>query len=148
MELKLNFIVFIQFPMSFEWFYRIMSNSKRILQDFDNVSASYMSSNPIHHQWTKHIEIDLHFVGEKVSIGEEKVLHVPSSRQFADIFTKGLPSSLLDEFHCSLNIRPRPGWGGLLATVLAHLYVTVCIDWFCCKLTACSNSRTTTHAPT
>jgi hypothetical protein len=28
----------------------------------DNVSASYMSSNPVHHQQTKHIEIDLHFV--------------------------------------------------------------------------------------
>jgi hypothetical protein len=54
----------------------------------DNVSSSYMSSNPVHHQRTKHIEIDLHLVREKVSIDEVKVLHVPSSRQFADISQK------------------------------------------------------------
>jgi hypothetical protein len=40
----------------------------------DNVSASYMSSNP---GQPKHIEIDLYFVREKVSLGEVKVL--PSS---------------------------------------------------------------------
>jgi hypothetical protein len=39
-------------------------------------------------------------------LGEVKVLHVPSSRQFADIFTKGLPSALFDEFCCSLNTLP------------------------------------------
>jgi hypothetical protein len=28
----------------------------------DNVSTSYMSSNPVLHQQTKHIEIDIYFV--------------------------------------------------------------------------------------
>ncbi|KAK1661183.1 hypothetical protein QYE76_049342 [Lolium multiflorum] len=45
----------------------------------DNVSAIYMSSNPVQHKRTKHIEIDIHFVREKVSLGEVRVLHVPSS---------------------------------------------------------------------
>jgi hypothetical protein len=74
----------------------------------DNVSATCMSQNYIHHQWTKHIKIDLHFVRDKVSLGEVKVLYVPASRQFADIFTKGLPSTIYEEFHSSLNTHPRP----------------------------------------
>ena len=57
----------------------------------DNVSAVYMAANPVHHRRTKHIEIDIHFVREKVALGQVRVLHVPSSHQFADIMTKGLP---------------------------------------------------------
>ena len=71
----------------------------------DNISAVYMSSNPVQHQRTKHIEIDLHFVREQVSIGDLRVLHVPTSSQYADIFTKGLPSSVFTEFRSSLNVQ-------------------------------------------
>ncbi|KAL8158650.1 hypothetical protein V2J09_000187 [Rumex salicifolius] len=70
--------------------------------------AVFMSSNPVQHQRTKHIKIDIHFVREKVALGEAKVLHVPTSRQFADIFTKGLPSPLFSEFRDSLCLRPPP----------------------------------------
>ena len=35
----------------------------------DNVSAIYLSSNPVQHQRTKHVEIDIHFVREKVLMG-------------------------------------------------------------------------------
>nr|GEU80442.1 ribonuclease H-like domain-containing protein [Tanacetum cinerariifolium] len=61
----------------------------------DNVSAVYLSCNPVQHQRTKHIEIDIHFVRDFVATGHVRVLHVPSRYQFANIFTKGLPSSLL-----------------------------------------------------
>jgi hypothetical protein len=70
----------------------------------DNVSAVYLSTNPIQHQRTKHVEIDLHFVRDRVAMGEVRVLHVPTTSQFADIFTKGLPSSNFTEFRSSLNI--------------------------------------------
>jgi hypothetical protein len=70
----------------------------------DNVSAVYLSTNPIQHQRTKHVEIYLHFVRDRVSMGEVRVLHVPTTSQFADIFTKGLPSSTFTEFRSSLNI--------------------------------------------
>jgi hypothetical protein len=50
------------------------------------------------------VEIDLHFVRDRVAIGEVRVLHVPTTSQFADIFTKGLPSSTFTEFHSNLNI--------------------------------------------
>ncbi|GKC61679.1 ribonuclease H-like domain-containing protein [Tanacetum coccineum] len=44
---------------------------------YDNVSAVYMSTNPVQHRRTKHIEIDIHFVRDIVAKGEVRVLHVP-----------------------------------------------------------------------
>ncbi|GKD18310.1 ribonuclease H-like domain-containing protein [Tanacetum coccineum] len=75
----------------------------------DNFSAIYMSANPVQHQRTKHIRIDIHFVHDMVTAGQVRVLHVPSRYQYADIFTKGLPSALFEEFQSSLSIRPHPG---------------------------------------
>ncbi|KAJ9545538.1 hypothetical protein OSB04_025245 [Centaurea solstitialis] len=74
----------------------------------DNVSAVYLSDNPVQHQRTKHIEIDIHFVREKVRIGHIRVLHVPSSLQYADIFTKGLPRQLFESFRSSLSVCATP----------------------------------------
>ncbi|XP_057526265.1 uncharacterized mitochondrial protein AtMg00810-like [Amaranthus tricolor] len=70
----------------------------------DNVSAVYLAGNPVHHQRTNHIEIDVHFVREQVKRGDVRVLHVPSPYQIADIFTKGLPRVLFDDFRSSLNV--------------------------------------------
>jgi len=78
---------------------------RSVLVYCDNISAVYMFSNPVQHQRTKHIEIDLHFVREKVALGDVRVLHVPTTSQYADIFTKGLPSSIFCEFRSSLNVR-------------------------------------------
>jgi hypothetical protein len=74
----------------------------------DNVSAVYLSTNPVQHQRTKHVEIDLHFVRDRVALGEVRVLHVPTTSQYADIFTKGLPTSVFVEFRNSLNVRSAP----------------------------------------
>lgn len=78
--------------------------TKAALVYCDNISAVYLSQNPVKHQRTKHIEIDIHFVREKVTMGQVRVLHVPSSHQYADIFTKGLPTSLFNEFRSSLTV--------------------------------------------
>ncbi|GKD24565.1 ribonuclease H-like domain-containing protein [Tanacetum coccineum] len=43
----------------------------------DNVSAVYLTANPVQHQRTKHIEIDIHFVCDMVALGHVRVLHVP-----------------------------------------------------------------------
>jgi hypothetical protein len=64
----------------------------------DNISVVSLSTNPVQHQRTKHVEIDLYFIREKVTIGQVRVLHVPTISQFTDIFTKGLPSSVFNEF--------------------------------------------------
>ncbi|GJT34045.1 ribonuclease H-like domain-containing protein [Tanacetum coccineum] len=76
----------------------------------DNVSSVYLSSNPVQHQRTKHIKIDIHFVRDQVVAGRVRVLHVPSRYQFADIFTKGLPYVLFDDFRTSLSCNtPKSG---------------------------------------
>ncbi|GJT65598.1 retrovirus-related pol polyprotein from transposon TNT 1-94 [Tanacetum coccineum] len=69
----------------------------------DNVSAVYLSTNPVQHRRYKHIKIYIHFVREYVASGQVRVLHVPSRFQYADIFTKGLPTALFLEFRSSLN---------------------------------------------
>jgi hypothetical protein len=73
----------------------------------DNVSACYLSTNPVQHQRTKHVEVDLYFVRDKVATGDVRVLHVPTTSQYADIFTKGLPSMVFTKFRTSMNISQR-----------------------------------------
>ncbi|GJR29769.1 ribonuclease H-like domain-containing protein [Tanacetum coccineum] len=75
---------------------------------YDNVSAVYLSSIPDQHRRTKHIEIDIHFIRDLVAAGQVRVLHVPSRYQYADIFTKGLPPTLFEEFRTSLSVRCSP----------------------------------------
>ncbi|GJV58267.1 ribonuclease H-like domain-containing protein [Tanacetum coccineum] len=82
--------------------------SSAMLVYCDNVSAVYLSCNPVQHQRTKYIEIDIYFVRDLVVAGQVRVLHVSSRYQFADIFTKGLPSALFEEFRSSLSIRSPP----------------------------------------
>jgi len=70
----------------------------------DNVSAVYLTKNPVHHGRTKHLELDVHFVCEKVALGDVRILHVPTRHQLADIMTKGLLTTLFDDFRSSLCI--------------------------------------------
>jgi hypothetical protein len=50
------------------------------------------------------VEIDLHFIRERVAVGDVRVLSFLTMLQFVDIFNKGLPSSVSNDFRSSLNI--------------------------------------------
>ncbi|KAH9672322.1 retrovirus-related pol polyprotein from transposon RE1 [Citrus sinensis] len=70
----------------------------------DNMSALHMAKNPIHHARTKHIELDYHFVREKVTCGLLTTKYIPSLQQTADIFTKPLSKELFIKFRYKLGI--------------------------------------------
>ncbi|GKD39955.1 ribonuclease H-like domain-containing protein [Tanacetum coccineum] len=84
----------------------------------DNVNVVYLSTK---HQRTKHIKIDIHFVREYVTSGQIRVLHVPSRFQHADIFTKGLPTTLFLEFRSKCSKTSRSNCGGVLAVIYHRL---------------------------
>jgi hypothetical protein len=79
---------------------------KAIVAFCDNVSAVYMSKNPVHHKRMKHIELDIHFVREREQAGELRVLHVLTGEQYADIVTKGLTTKTFEAFRGSLCVMP------------------------------------------
>jgi hypothetical protein len=66
----------------------------------DNMSARSLASNLVYHARTKHIELDVHYVRDRVLQNKLKVCYIPSSDQIADCLTKPLGHS---QFHCLIN---------------------------------------------
>ena len=56
----------------------------------DNKAAISISENPVQHDRTKHVEIDRHFIKEKLEKQIISLPHVKSEDQLADILTKGV----------------------------------------------------------
>jgi histone deacetylase 1/2 len=70
----------------------------------DNIGATYLSSNPVFHARTKHIEVDFHFVRERVAQKLLQIRFISSKDQLADIFTKPLPLPLFVACKRNLNL--------------------------------------------
>ena len=66
----------------------------------DNKSAIDIAHNPVQHDRTKHVEIDRHFIKEKLDNGTIALTYIPTDSQVADVLTKGLPKSKF-EHHLS-----------------------------------------------
>lgn len=56
----------------------------------DNKFAISIAHNPIHHDKTKHIEINKHFIKKKLDNKQISTPYVPIYEQLSDVFTKGL----------------------------------------------------------
>lgn len=70
----------------------------------DNKAAISMATNPVQHDRTKHVEIDRHFIKEKIDHGIIIVNHVPSCHQTADILTKALPRHTYEDLRTNLGM--------------------------------------------
>ncbi|XP_042939352.1 uncharacterized mitochondrial protein AtMg00810-like [Carya illinoinensis] len=70
----------------------------------DNLSALHMTANLVFHARSKHIEIDYHFVPERVALGLLHTRHIPASSQLADIFTKPLGRPALQSLRTKLGL--------------------------------------------
>ena len=66
-----------------------------------------MTINPVFHAQSKHIELEYHFVRERVSMGLLITRHVFSTSQIMDIFTKPLCKASLSHFRNKLCLHPR-----------------------------------------
>ena len=81
----------------------IISNSTMTVL-CDNKATISIAKNPVQHDRTKHVEIDRHFIKEKLEGGTIRLMYIPSSHQTADILTKALPRATYENMKSKLGM--------------------------------------------
>jgi hypothetical protein len=70
----------------------------------DNMGVRYLASNPISHGRMKHVEVNFHFVRDRVAHKLLEVRFISTNDQIADGFTKAISQGWLLEFQHNLNL--------------------------------------------
>lgn len=63
----------------------------------DNKATMSIAHNPMHHERTKHVKIDRHFIKEKIDNGSICTTYLLTKQQVVDIFTKSPPKPSFEE---------------------------------------------------
>ena len=74
----------------------------------DNLGATYLSANSIFYARTKHVEVDYHFVRDRVAKKEMQIHFIPSQDQLANVLTKLLSTDSFTAFRFKLRVDPPP----------------------------------------
>ena len=74
----------------------------------DNLGATYLSVNPIFYARTKHVEVDYHFVRDRIAKKETRIRFISSQDHLVVIFTKPLPTTFFIAFRFKLRVDPPP----------------------------------------
>jgi hypothetical protein len=71
---------------------------------YDNLGATYLSANPVFYVRMKYIEVDFHFIRERVARKLLDIRSISTKDQLTDGFTKPLRNWLLIQFRNNLNV--------------------------------------------
>jgi hypothetical protein len=97
-----------------------------IMLYYDNKATINIANNSVQHDRTKHVEIDRHFIKEKLDSGEICLPFVRTTKQLADVFNKGLDTAEFSNVIYKMNMK--------------NIYI-VHLEGECCKVRINRNKK-------
>ena len=85
---------------------RLPTSTPRLYSD--NMGVVQLTANPVMHSWSKHFELDLHFVKDYVQHKRLILLHLPTQFQVADILIKPVSGASFHNFKRKLRVLDPP----------------------------------------
>jgi hypothetical protein len=98
----------------------------------DNLGATYMLINPVFHARIKYVEIDYHFMRERVAIKQLVIWFISTGDQIADGFTKAMSVQKIKKFQYDLNLGRLQSRGVLEIEIESP--IMICIRTLFCNL--------------